>query len=94
MALETIEAGIARARSCNIAGVAVVGHTDSSGAPAYNQALSDQRASVVRDALIARGIAAGSISTQARGEGDLARPTADGVREPLNRRTALTITFR
>ena len=49
---------------------------------------------VVRDALVARGIAAGSITTQARGETDLARATRDGVREPLNRRTAVTISFR
>ena len=52
------------------------------------------RVSVVRDALVARGMAAGSIQTQARGETDLARETRDGVREPLNRRTAVTITFR
>src|SRR5690606_23702946 len=46
------------------------------------------------DALVARGMAAGSIQTQARGETDLARETRDGVREPLNRRTAVTISFR
>jgi hypothetical protein len=49
---------------------------------------------VVRDALVARGIAAGSIRSEARGETDLARATRDGVREPLNRRTAVTISFR
>ena len=37
---------------------------------------------------------AGAITTQARGETDLATPTRDGVREPLNRRTAITISFR
>jgi OmpA-OmpF porin, OOP family len=49
---------------------------------------------VVRDALVARGINAGSIRTEARGETDLAQPTRDGVREPLNRRTAVTISFQ
>ena len=48
----------------------------------------------VRDALVARGMAAGSITADARGETDLAQPTRDGVREPLNRRTAVTISFR
>jgi outer membrane protein OmpA-like peptidoglycan-associated protein len=48
---------------------------------------------VVRDALTARGLP-GSIQTQARGETDLARATRDGVREPLNRRSAVTISFR
>lgn len=93
-ALETIDAAVARARQCNIAGLTVAGHTDTSGSTAYNAGLSERRASVVRDALVARGIGAGSISTQARGEADLARATRDGVREPLNRRTAVTISFR
>jgi len=93
-ALETIDAAVARARQCNVAGTVVVGHTDTSGSPTYNQGLSERRASVVRDALVARGMAAGSITAQARGETDLARATRDGVREPLNRRTAVTITFR
>ncbi len=93
-ALETIDAAVNRARQCNVGGIVVVGHTDTSGSPTYNQGLSERRASVVRDALVARGIGAGSIQTQARGEGDLARATRDGVREPLNRRTAVTISFR
>ena len=93
-ALETIDAAVNRARQCNVGGIVVVGHTDTSGSPTYNQGLSERRASVVRDALVARGIGAGSIQSQARGEGDLARATRDGVREPLNRRTAVTISFR
>ena len=93
-ALETIDAAVARARECNVGGVLVVGHTDTSGSTAYNQGLSERRASVVRDALVARGVAAASIRTEAHGESDLARPTRDGVREPLNRRTAVTISFR
>jgi OOP family OmpA-OmpF porin len=93
-AVATIDAAVNQARRCNISGVVLVGHTDTSGSTAYNQGLSERRASVVRDALVARGIAAGSITTQARGETDLATPTRDGVREPLNRRTAITISFR
>ncbi|MCX7356926.1 MAG: OmpA family protein [Alphaproteobacteria bacterium] len=93
-ALETIDAAVNRARQCNVSGTIVVGHTDTSGSPTYNQGLSERRASVVRDALVSRGLAAGSIQTQARGESDLARATRDGVREPLNRRTAVTISFR
>jgi OOP family OmpA-OmpF porin len=93
-ALETIDAAVNRARQCNLSGAVVVGHTDTSGSPAYNIGLSERRASVVRDALVARGLSASSIRTEARGEADLARATADGVREPLNRRTAVTISFR
>jgi outer membrane protein OmpA-like peptidoglycan-associated protein len=93
-ALETIDAAVARARECNIGGIVVTGHTDTSGSPTYNQGLSERRAGVVRDALVARGVDAGAITTQARGETDLAQQTRDGVREPLNRRTAVTISFR
>jgi outer membrane protein OmpA-like peptidoglycan-associated protein len=93
-ALETIDAAVARARECNLAGIVIVGHTDTSGSQEYNQGLSERRAGVVRDALISRGAPAGAITTQARGETDLARQTPDGVREPLNRRAAVTITFR
>jgi len=93
-AIETIDAAVQRARECNVANVTVVGHTDTSGAPAYNQGLSERRASVVRDALVARGVATSAITTQARGETELARQTANNVREPLNRRTAVTIRFR
>jgi OmpA-OmpF porin, OOP family len=93
-ALETIDAAVNRARQCNVGGIVVVGHTDTSGSTQYNAGLSERRAGVVRDALVARGVAAGTIRSEARGETDLARATRDGVREPLNRRTAVTISFR
>ncbi|HRP10143.1 MAG TPA: outer membrane beta-barrel protein [Terricaulis sp.] len=93
-ALAVIDRAASSLANCNLGGIVLVGHTDTSGSTAYNQGLSERRASVVRDALVARGVAAGAVTTQARGESDLARATADGVREPLNRRTAITITFR
>ena len=73
--------------------VIVAGNTDTSGSSAYNQALSERRARVVRDALIANGVPADRIETQAYGEANLAKPTPDGTREPLNRRTNVTISF-
>lgn len=93
-ALATIDSAAARARQCNISSISVTGHTDTSGSPDYNQRLSEQRASVVRDALVARGLNAGQMSSAGTGESNLARATRDGVREPLNRRTAVTISFR
>jgi outer membrane protein OmpA-like peptidoglycan-associated protein len=93
-ALETIDTAVARARACNLSGVTVVGHTDTSGAAQYNLGLSERRAGVVADALTARGIPATAIARSARGETELARATRDGVREPLNRRAAVTITFQ
>ena len=93
-AIDTIEAAVERARQCNVSNATIVGHTDSSGPSAYNVGLSQRRANVVRDALTARGFPADVINMQWRGETELARQTGDGVREPLNRRTAVTITFR
>ncbi|MDX2237914.1 MAG: OmpA family protein [Hyphomonadaceae bacterium] len=93
-ALDTIDAAVARARQCNLSAATIIGHTDTSGSSAYNVGLSERRAAVVRDALTTRGIDAALLTTQARGETDLARATRDGEREPLNRRTAVSITFR
>jgi outer membrane protein OmpA-like peptidoglycan-associated protein len=92
-ALATIDEAVERARQCNLTAVEVVGHTDTSGSAHYNMGLSERRASVVRDALVARGIGGDTIQAHGVGESDLARQTRNGVREPLNRRTAVTITF-
>lgn len=53
--------------------IIVEGHTDSAGSDAYNQRLSEQRASNVADYLIDQGVAASSITVYGFGE---ARPKA------------------
>jgi outer membrane protein OmpA-like peptidoglycan-associated protein len=73
--------------------VLVVGHTDTSGNAAYNMGLSNRRARTVADALVAQGVNGGVISLDGKGETQLAKPTADGVREPLNRRATVDINF-
>jgi outer membrane protein OmpA-like peptidoglycan-associated protein len=83
-----------RARQCNVNSALVIGHTDTSGARGYNGGLSQRRANVVREALIARGVSPDLIRTEFRGEADLAVMTADGVREAANRRATITISFR
>lgn len=93
-ALDTIDAAVNQAKACNVSGVLVIGHTDTSGRPAYNVGLSQRRASVVSDALVSRGIAGTAITSDGKGEAELDRATRDGVREPLNRRTVVTITFQ
>lgn len=79
------------ASECDITRVSIEGHTDRSGAASYNQQLSQRRANVVRSALIDQGVAASLISVASKGEGDTAKPTEDGVREPLNRRSEVLI---
>ena len=77
----------------DINSVSVQGNTDTVGSNAYNNALSARRAGVVRDALVSDGIPSGLIDVDALGESNLAKQTADGVREPLNRRTDVFFTF-
>lgn len=49
-------------------GVSVVGHADQIGTEAYNLRLSGERAEAVRAYLVGKGVDAGSIRTEARGE--------------------------
>ncbi len=71
--------------------IKIVGYTDTSGPESYDQTLSARRARAVADALATLGLPAEKITTEARGKSDLAVPTADGVKEPLNRRAVVTI---
>jgi len=77
----------------NIDTVVVSGNTDTSGSSAYNQSLSEKRARIVSDALVRYGVPTERIEQRAFGESNLAKATSDGVREPLNRRTNVTISF-
>ncbi|NHK26494.1 OmpA family protein [Parvularcula flava] len=92
-AQDLIAAKSAEALEYNPTSVTVQGNTDTSGSASYNNALSARRAAVVREALVANGISGGLITTQALGESNPAKPTADGVREPLNRRTEVMFDF-
>lgn len=71
--------------------VLVIGHTDTMGTDAYNDNLSRQRAEVVRQALVARGIAAQNISVVGRGKRELIVATGDAVAEPRNRRVEILV---
>lgn len=88
-----IKEASARALANDVDTVVVSGHADRSGGSAYNQALSERRGAVVRDALIANGISADKIRMESYGEDRPAKPTEDGIREPLNRRTEVVISF-
>ncbi|NBB52789.1 OmpA family protein, partial [Rhizobium sp. CRIBSB] len=81
------------AKSGRATRIVIVGHADTSGSAAYNERLSDRRARTVADALVAQGVNGGVVSVDGLGETALAKPTADGVREPLNRRATIDINF-
>jgi outer membrane protein OmpA-like peptidoglycan-associated protein len=69
--------------------IQVTGYTDRSGSPGYNQRLSERRAAVVADALTRLGVPRNEMAVGGRGENDNRVPTADGVREPQNRRVEI-----
>ena len=78
---------------CNVNNIRVVGHTDSSGAASYNLALSQRRAKDARDELVRQGIDGTRITSEGKGESELAVATGDGVKEQLNRRTEVLISL-
>jgi iron complex outermembrane receptor protein len=67
----------------------VTGHTDTVGSDAYNLRLSRRRAESVAAQLEKDGIPSSEIEIIAKGKRDLLVPTADGVREPQNRRVQI-----
>lgn len=85
-----LDAAAEEAKNRSLNAINLVGHTDTSGSRSYNQKLSMKRANVVRDAMAQRGVDPNLFSVNFRGEDELLVDTADGVREPANRRTEIT----
>ena len=71
--------------------IEVNGYTDLSGTAAYNERLSVRRARSVEAELVRDGIAAGEITIHGYGESNPLVPTAQGVREPQNRRVEIVL---
>ena len=90
-AANVIQAAAGVVRSGGIAHITVTGHTDTVGTAKYNQALSERRAASVKTQLVTDGVAGGEITTVGVGKTGLLVPTADGVREPQNRRAVIDL---
>ena len=90
-AAKVIQSAADTVRAGGFAHIDVTGHTDTVGSAAYNQKLSEARASAVKARLIADGVAAAEISTIGVGKTGLLVPTADGVREAQNRRAEIEL---
>jgi outer membrane protein OmpA-like peptidoglycan-associated protein len=69
--------------------VMLAGHADRSGSDQYNVGLSQRRAAAVRTYLAGRGVPEGVMTSEAFGESRPLVETADGVREPQNRRVEI-----
>ena len=71
--------------------IQVNGYTDLSGTAAYNQGLSLRRARSVEAELVRDGVTAQSVAIRGFGETSPLVPTAQGVREPQNRRVEIIL---
>jgi outer membrane protein OmpA-like peptidoglycan-associated protein len=82
---------MSKLQDADVVSIKVIGHTDSKGSEAYNQALSERRASAVADYLLSRGLAANKLTSEGRGE---LEPVADNETDAgraQNRRVELHI---
>ena len=70
----------------------VMGHTDSTGAEAYNQALSQRRAAAVADYLVMRGVSRARIETLGYGEQYAIADNTTPEGRAQNRRVEVRIT--
>ncbi len=86
-----IEQAAASAKAGNVTRITATGHADRSGSDRYNQRLSERRGTNVKAALVRQGIAENQIVVVGKGETQPLVPTADGVREPQNRRVEIVL---
>ncbi len=90
-ALDVIGEAMETARVGGHGEIVLGGHTDTSGPAGYNDTLSLRRAEVVKATMVELGALPDAIRVIAYGETQLAVPTADGVREALNRRVEIQL---
>jgi len=90
-AVETVRQAAQAYKTRGSANIVATGHTDTSGSPQYNMALSLRRANSVKDQLVREGVPATAITVNGRGEEGLLVQTGDNVREPQNRRVEIVV---
>jgi outer membrane protein OmpA-like peptidoglycan-associated protein len=71
--------------------VDVMGHTDSTGSDAYNQALSERRASAVSDYLSSRGVQSARLAARGYGESQPKASNLDAAGRSANRRVEIRL---
>jgi hypothetical protein len=71
--------------------VQLKGHTDTVGGVAYNQALSERRALLIRTQLVRAGVNPARVTYRGVGKTELAVPTPDQTRNVRNRRVSYTL---
>ncbi len=69
----------------------IVGHTDATGTLAYNQGLSQRRATAAADFLTGQGVSPGRLQAVGRGETEPLSPNDTEAGRQLNRRVEIAI---
>lgn len=80
-----------RLTDASLIDVKVIGHTDSVGADAYNQGLSERRARSVADYLVSRGVPGDKVSAEGRGESQPVASNDSDAGRAQNRRVELHV---
>jgi hypothetical protein len=88
-AVKIVDQAAVDAAAGKVTTLQVTGYTDTVGSDAYNMRLSKRRAMSVQAELAKQGIPADAVAIFAKGKHDLLVPTADGVKEPQNRRVSI-----
>lgn len=86
-----IEQIAANSKNAKLNEIEAIGHADTSGTNRYNLRLSQRRAEAVQKELSRLGIPSNDIKADWKGEEDPLVQTADGVREPQNRRVEIML---
>lgn len=90
-AMRVISEAVVAAKETGSASLLITGHTDTVGSNQFNDRLSMRRSNAVKGEMVRQGIAASAITTSGRGETELLVQTADGVKEPQNRRATIDL---
>lgn len=90
---DELDRELEKLKGCDLRAAQIRAHTDTSSAAGEAATITTAMAGNMRDALVVRGVPADLIVTEARGRDELATPTEDNVREPLNRRVEVTLMF-
>jgi outer membrane protein OmpA-like peptidoglycan-associated protein len=90
-ALRVISEAVVAAKDTGSATVLITGHTDTVGSNAYNLRLSLRRSNTVKAEMVRQGIPTSAITSTGKGETELLVQTADGVKEPQNRRATIDL---
>ena len=90
-AMAEVKKAAPAAKACEYNGVRVFGHADTSHTEDESAQLGIARARAVREVLMKLGLADSAIAFSTKGEHELAKETANGVKEPLNRRVEIIV---